>query len=103
MMNEWVVFHLGVAALLFLDLAVLNRKEHVIEFKEALKWSAFWISLGLGFGFYIYLSRGIGLRAARVPDELRPCVRGSRRGGGSSCGAGRGRSRCGARCGFWRA
>ncbi|MEI7440916.1 MAG: TerC/Alx family metal homeostasis membrane protein [bacterium] len=59
MMNEWVVFHLGVAALLFLDLVVLNRKEHVIEFKEALKWSAFWISLGLGFGFYIYLSRGI--------------------------------------------
>jgi tellurite resistance protein TerC len=43
------------------------------RYKEALKWSAFWISLGLAFGFYIYLSRGIDsalyMRPAGIIEE----------------------------------
>jgi tellurite resistance protein TerC len=40
--------------LLALDLGVLNRKAHVIGVKEALKWSAFWIALGLLFSVFVY-------------------------------------------------
>ncbi len=47
-------FTLLVFLLLALDLGVLNRKAHVISIKEALGWSAFWISLGLLFSVFIY-------------------------------------------------
>jgi tellurite resistance protein TerC len=53
-----VVMYLGfiglVIGLLALDLGVLNRKAHVVSTREALKWSAFWISLGLSFTALIY-------------------------------------------------
>jgi tellurite resistance protein TerC len=48
-------FTLLVLFLLALDLGVLNRKAHVIGIKEALGWSAFWISLGLLFSVFIYI------------------------------------------------
>ena len=50
----WVGFIVLILALLALDLGVLNRKAHVIGVKEALKWSAFWIALGLSFSFFVY-------------------------------------------------
>jgi len=54
-----VVIYAGFVAivigLLVLDLVVLHRKAHAIGVKEALGWSAFWISLGLGFAGVIYL------------------------------------------------
>src|SRR5262245_22764083 len=66
-----------VLLLLALDLGVLNRKAHVIEPKEALGWSAFWISLGLAFSGVIYLAynghwMGLGLTPDRmsVPVEV---------------------------------
>jgi tellurite resistance protein TerC len=37
-----------------LDLLVIHKKNHVIKVKEALKWSAFWISLALIFNVLIY-------------------------------------------------
>ena len=40
--------------MLALDLGVFHRKSHVIHVKEALKWSAFWISLGLLFSVVVY-------------------------------------------------
>jgi tellurite resistance protein TerC len=44
-----------ILVLLALDLGVFHRKLHVVKVKEALGWSAFWISLGVAFSGLIYL------------------------------------------------
>jgi len=63
-----------VLLLLGLDLGVFNRKAHVVSVKEALGWSAFWISLGLLFGGFIYAGyenhwMGLGLTPDRMTTE----------------------------------
>ena len=67
----WIGFILLILLLLALDLGVLNRKAHVIGVKEALGWSAFWISLGLLFSIFVYFGYehhwlGLGLQ----PDAV---------------------------------
>jgi tellurite resistance protein TerC len=54
----WVVFNIFVLAMLALDLGVFHRKAHVIKIKEALVWSAVWITLALLFNLGIYFWRG---------------------------------------------
>jgi tellurite resistance protein TerC len=54
----WIGFLVFVCAMLALDLGVFNRKPHVISTKEALGWSAVWISLALLFNFGLYLLFG---------------------------------------------
>ena len=54
----WVAFNGFILAMLALDLGVFNRKAHVIRVKEALIWTAVWISLALLFGAVIYLRAG---------------------------------------------
>ena len=51
------IFMLFVLALLSFDLGVLNRKEHVIGFREAALTSAFFVALALAwnYGFYRFL------------------------------------------------
>ncbi|MBF0293001.1 MAG: TerC family protein [Nitrospinae bacterium] len=56
----WVAFNLFVLAMLALDLGVFNRKAHEVSVKEALWYSAFWISLALIFGVLVYYTRGSG-------------------------------------------
>ena len=51
----WAGFIGLVLVLLALDLGVFHRKDHAIGFREALKWSAVWISVGVGFTGVIYL------------------------------------------------
>lgn len=51
----WIGFVSFVLTLLALDLGVFNRKAHVVTVKEALGWSAVWITLGLLFSVFIYL------------------------------------------------
>ena len=41
----WVLFLVFVLAMLALDLGVLNRKAHVVPFREAIIWTLVWISL----------------------------------------------------------
>jgi len=41
----WVLFLVFVLAMLALDLGVLNRKAHVVPFREAIFWTLVWISL----------------------------------------------------------
>jgi len=48
----FVAFILG---LLALDLGVLHKKAHVVKAKEALGWSALWISLGVTFVVFVYV------------------------------------------------
>ena len=50
----WTGFVGFVLAMLALDLGVFHRKAHVVSVKEALGWSAFWISLGLLFSVFVY-------------------------------------------------
>jgi tellurite resistance protein TerC len=50
----WVGFLAFVLALLALDLGVFHRKAHVVSVREALGWSAVWISFGLAFSLFVY-------------------------------------------------
>lgn len=50
----WIWFNLFVLLMLALDLGVFHRKSHEIKFKEAITWSAVWISLALIFNAGIY-------------------------------------------------
>jgi tellurite resistance protein TerC len=47
-----------VLALLAIDLGVFNRKAHAVSVREALGWSAVWISLAISFGLWIGSSMG---------------------------------------------
>lgn len=55
---QWTVFGAVVIALLWFDLAVLNRRPHSIEIKEALWTSAFWIGAALLFNLGIWYVSG---------------------------------------------
>ncbi len=71
-------FILLILVLLALDLGVFHRHAHVISVKEALGWSAFWITIGLSFSVFIYFGyehhwQGLGLTPdvmAGPPEEV---------------------------------
>jgi len=44
--------------MLALDLGIFHRKAHVVSFREALTWSAVWVSCSLLFSAYIWTSFG---------------------------------------------
>jgi tellurite resistance protein TerC len=50
----WVAFNLFVLAMLALDLGVFHRQAHEVKMKEALGWSAVWITMALLFNGLIY-------------------------------------------------
>ncbi|TPE62645.1 TerC family protein [Sandaracinobacter neustonicus] len=54
----WFSFFGIVIALLALDLGVLNRHDHEIGVAESLKLSAFYITLGLAFGGFVWWQLG---------------------------------------------
>ncbi|MBI4620003.1 MAG: TerC family protein [Desulfobacterales bacterium] len=61
MLNQflpWILFNVFVLAMLALDLGVFHRKAHEVKIKEALIWSAVWITLALIFNLGIYFWRG---------------------------------------------
>jgi tellurite resistance protein TerC len=51
----WLLFNVFVLVMLVLDLGVFHRKSHVIKFKEAIGWTAVWVSLAAVFAMLIYL------------------------------------------------
>ncbi len=59
----WLSFMVFVFTLLFVDLFVLNKKDHVIELKESLRLASIYASLGLMFGLWVWYSDG-GAKAA---------------------------------------
>lgn len=61
-MIMWSAFGLLVVVMLVIDLG-LNRRSHEISFREALTWTAIWISLALIFnaGIYLYLGQARAL------------------------------------------
>jgi tellurite resistance protein TerC len=54
----WIIFGILIPVILALDLGVFHRRAHAVKFKEALIWSAMWISLALLFGLGVYLLVG---------------------------------------------
>jgi tellurite resistance protein TerC len=54
----WIVFGVLVPAMLVLDLGVFHRKAHAVKVREALLWSAVWITLALLFNLGIYFLLG---------------------------------------------
>ncbi len=59
----WAAFFTFVFTLLFVDLFVLNKKDHVIELKESLRLASIYASLGLLFGLWVWHNDG-GAQAA---------------------------------------
>jgi tellurite resistance protein TerC len=67
----WSGFILLVLAMLALDLGVFHRKAHVVTVREALTWSAVWITMALLFGAFVYFGyerHWMGLGA--TPDPV---------------------------------
>lgn len=60
----WIGFLILVTIFLVIDLGVFNRKQHAVSVKEALIWTAIWISLALVFNVFVWLEWGheIGLK-----------------------------------------
>jgi tellurite resistance protein TerC len=54
----WLSFTGLVVALLVLDLGVLNRRSHVLSFKEAMGWSLGLIGFALLFGLFLWWREG---------------------------------------------
>lgn len=52
------IFGVVVIGFLLLDLLVLNRRAHVVGFRESLGWTAFWVGLSLAFAGAVYYYRG---------------------------------------------
>jgi len=54
----WSIFGVIVLVLLALDLGVFHRKAHEVKMKEALIWSAVWITVALLFNVGVYFVKG---------------------------------------------
>lgn len=54
----WIGFGVFVCAMLALDLGVFHRKSHVVKIKEALGWTAVWVTLALLFGAGVWHYKG---------------------------------------------
>jgi tellurite resistance protein TerC len=50
----WVGFALFILAMLALDLGVFHRKAHAVSLKEALAWTAIWVTLALLFNLGVW-------------------------------------------------
>ena len=60
----WIAFNAAVLGILALDLGVFHRDSHTVTVREALTWTAVWISLSLVFNGIIFVWRGseVGLQ-----------------------------------------
>ncbi len=54
----WIFFGVFIVAMLALDLGVFNKRTHVVKIREALLWTAFWVTLALLFCTGIYFFYG---------------------------------------------
>jgi tellurite resistance protein TerC len=55
---HWVGFNAFLITMLLLDLFVFHRKAHVIQVKESLLWTGFWVALAVIFGLGIWYFEG---------------------------------------------
>ncbi len=57
-LGVWIAFSGLVVVLLVLDLAVLNRRSHVLSLREALSWSGVLVVLAMLFGLFMLWQEG---------------------------------------------
>ena len=57
----WLAFLALVAALTVFDLGLLHREDRVMGITESLKLSAFYISIAMAFGAWVWLEKGADL------------------------------------------
>jgi tellurite resistance protein TerC len=55
---NWVGFAAFILAMLALDLGVFHRKARIVSFKEALGWTAIWVTLALLFNLGVWYFAG---------------------------------------------
>lgn len=48
-----LIFIVFVSFLMFLDLGVLHKKDHVVTFKESAGWTALWVTLSIAFFIFL--------------------------------------------------
>jgi tellurite resistance protein TerC len=66
----WGAFFLFIAAMLALDLGVLQRNAHEVKMKEAIGWCVVWVTLALAFGGLLWWWRGGELAQQYVAGYL---------------------------------
>jgi tellurite resistance protein TerC len=66
----WMGFLAFVAAMLALDLGVINRKAHDIPPREAAIWTGVWVALAVAFNAYIFFRWGAELGEAFLTGYL---------------------------------
>jgi tellurite resistance protein TerC len=49
----FIVFAVVILSVLFIDLLFVGKDKHVISLKESLIWTSIWVSLAIGFYFFI--------------------------------------------------
>jgi tellurite resistance protein TerC len=54
----WIGYNVCVLIILAVDLGIFNRHAHVITLREAALWCCVWVSLSLGFNFWIWRAYG---------------------------------------------
>jgi len=57
----WIGFSLFVLFMLSLDLGLFNRKAHAIKYREAVIWSAVWITVAMMFAGIVFWYQGTDL------------------------------------------
>jgi tellurite resistance protein TerC len=57
----WIGFSLFILFMLSLDLGLFNRKAHVIKYREAMVWSAVWVTLAMIFAAIVFWYQGADL------------------------------------------
>ena len=57
-LSLWILFNLFVLGMLILDLGFLQRRSHVVKFREALVWSGCWITLACVFATLVFVYWG---------------------------------------------
>ncbi len=57
----WIGFSLFILVMLSLDLGLFNRKAHAIRYREAVIWSAVWITLAMIFAGIVFWYQGTDL------------------------------------------
>jgi len=66
----WVGFIAIILLMLAIDLGVFHRKAHVVSVREAVIWSAVWVTLGLAFSIFVffgYENQWLGMGTAADP------------------------------------
>lgn len=66
----WVGFTAFVLVMLGIDLGLFNRKAHVVTYKQAVGWSAVWVTLALLFAGVVYWRRLAELGADGAQDSV---------------------------------